>query len=38
VPGFGRDRWLSPELAAAEELIASGALLESVDLAIAGLD
>jgi histidine ammonia-lyase len=38
VPGFGSDRWLSPELAAAEELIGSGALLESVELAIGGLD
>jgi histidine ammonia-lyase len=38
VPGHGPDRWLSPELAAAEALIASGALLESVELAIGGLD
>jgi histidine ammonia-lyase len=37
-PGFGPDRWVSPELAAAEELIALGALLESVELAIGGLD
>ncbi|HKR99228.1 MAG TPA: aromatic amino acid lyase, partial [Candidatus Dormibacteraeota bacterium] len=38
VPGHGPDRWLSPELAAAEQLIASGALLESVELAVGGLD
>jgi histidine ammonia-lyase len=38
VPGFGPDRWLSPELSAAEELVTSGALLESVELAIGGLD
>jgi histidine ammonia-lyase len=38
VPGFGSDRWLSPELSAAEELIGSGALLESVEVAIGGLD
>ena len=31
VPGFGADRWLSPELAAAEELVASGALVAAVE-------
>jgi histidine ammonia-lyase len=31
VPGFGADRWLSPELAAAEELVGSGALLAAVE-------
>jgi histidine ammonia-lyase len=27
VPGAGSDRWLSPELAAAEQLVRSGALV-----------
>ena len=31
VPGVGPDRWLSPELAAAEELLRSGTLLEAVE-------
>src|SRR6201994_2225874 len=31
VPGFGADRWLSPELAAAEELVGSGALVAAVE-------
>src|SRR6202042_2148914 len=31
VPGFGPDRWLSPELAAAEELVGSGALVAAVE-------
>jgi histidine ammonia-lyase len=30
VPGFGPDRWLAPELAAAEELVSSGAVLDAV--------
>src|SRR6185503_19542845 len=34
VPGFGPDRWLSPELAAAEELLASGALVDAVEAKI----
>ena len=31
VAGAGPDRWLSPELAAVEELLASGALLDAVE-------
>ncbi len=31
VPGTGPDRWLAPELAAAEELLRSGALLAAVE-------
>ena len=31
VPGFGADRWLSPELAAAEQLVGSGALVAAVE-------
>jgi histidine ammonia-lyase len=30
VPGFGEDRWLSPELAEAKGLVTSGAVLEAV--------
>jgi histidine ammonia-lyase len=30
VPGFGEDRWLSPELAEAKGLVTSGALVEAV--------
>ena len=30
VPGFGEDRWLSPELAAAKDLVTSGAVLDAV--------
>jgi histidine ammonia-lyase len=30
VPGFGEDRWLAPELAAAKELVTSGAIVEAV--------
>ncbi len=37
VPGPGRDRWLSPELAAAEELVRSGAVLAAVESAIGEL-
>jgi histidine ammonia-lyase len=37
VPGRGPDRFLSPELRAAEELIASGALLRSVEAAVGPL-
>ncbi|MHB8690968.1 MAG: histidine ammonia-lyase [Solirubrobacteraceae bacterium] len=35
VPGPGEDRWLSPELTAVEELLASGAVLHGVE-AVAG--
>jgi histidine ammonia-lyase len=38
VTGFGPDRWLSPELAAAEELVTSGAVLERVADAVGALD
>src|SRR3954447_130923 len=31
VPGFGVDRWLSPELEAAKRLVRSGAVLEAVE-------
>ena len=33
VPGPGLDRWLAPELAAAEDLVGSGALVERVEQA-----
>ncbi len=38
VPGPGPDRFLSPELGAAEELLRSGALLQAVETAIGDLD
>jgi histidine ammonia-lyase len=38
VPGPGRDRWLAPELAEAEALVASGALLDAVEQAIGALE
>jgi histidine ammonia-lyase len=38
IPGPGPDRWLSPELKAAERLVASGALIEAVEGAIGGLE
>ena len=31
VPGFGTDRWLSPELESAKRLVRSGAVLEAVE-------
>jgi histidine ammonia-lyase len=37
VPGPGADRFLAPELAAAEELVASGELLAAVTDAIGDL-
>jgi histidine ammonia-lyase len=37
VPGPGPDRWLAPELAEAERLVTSGAVLEAVEGAIGGL-
>ncbi len=37
VPGPGADRWLSPELAAVEALVAGGALLEAVETEIGQL-
>jgi histidine ammonia-lyase len=37
VPGFGADRWLSPELGAAEELVGSGALIGAVEETIGEL-
>jgi histidine ammonia-lyase len=37
VPGFGADRWLSPELGAAEELVGSGALIAAVEETIGEL-
>ena len=36
-PGPGPDRWLGPELAAAEELVSSGALLAAVENRIGAL-
>ena len=38
VDGPGPDRWLSPELAAAEDLLRSGAVLDAVESAIGPLD
>ncbi len=38
VAGPGPDRWLSPELGAAEDLLRSGALLDAVETAIGPLD
>jgi histidine ammonia-lyase len=37
VPGPGPDRWLSPELAAVEELVRSGAVVDAVEDAIGSL-
>ncbi|MBS1677227.1 MAG: histidine ammonia-lyase [Actinobacteria bacterium] len=37
-PGFGHDRWLAPELAAAEELVGSGALVAAVEERIGELE
>jgi histidine ammonia-lyase len=37
VPGPGPDRWLAPELAEAERLVTSGAVLEAVEGAVGGL-
>ena len=37
LPGPGVDRWLSPELAAAERLVRSGALIEAAEAAIGAL-
>ncbi len=38
VDGAGPDRWLSPELGAAEDLLRSGAVLDAVESAIGPLD
>jgi histidine ammonia-lyase len=38
VPGPGPDRWLAPELAEAEALVASGAVLDAVEGTIGGLE
>ena len=38
VDGAGPDRWLSPELGAAEDLMRSGAVLDAVESAIGPLD
>ena len=38
VPGAGPDRWLSPELADAEELVRSGAVVEAVEAEIGSLE
>ena len=37
IAGPGPDRWLAPDLAAAEELVMGGALLDAVDPAVGGL-
>jgi histidine ammonia-lyase len=37
IAGPGPDRWLAPDLAAAEELVTGGALLDAVDPAVGGL-
>jgi histidine ammonia-lyase len=34
VPGPGADRWLAPDLAAAEQLVTSGALVAAVEARI----
>jgi histidine ammonia-lyase len=38
VPGSGPDRWLAPELADVEALVASGAVLDAVEAAIGSLE
>jgi histidine ammonia-lyase len=38
IPGPGPDRWLAPELAEAEALVASGAVVEAVEAAIGVLE
>ena len=38
VPGPGPDRWLAPELAEVEALVASGAVVDAVETAIGGLE
>jgi histidine ammonia-lyase len=38
VPGPGPDRWLAPELAEAEKLVTSGAVVEAVESAIGSLE
>jgi histidine ammonia-lyase len=38
VPGTGPDRWLAPELAAAESLVASGDLLAAVEDSVGALE
>jgi histidine ammonia-lyase len=38
VPGPGPDRWLAPELARAEALVASGAVLDGVEREIGELE
>jgi histidine ammonia-lyase len=38
VPGPGPDRHLAPELAGAEALVASGAVVEAVESAIGALE
>jgi histidine ammonia-lyase len=38
IPGPGPDRWLAPELAGAEGVVTSGALVEAVEAAIGGLE
>ncbi|HEX6584654.1 MAG TPA: aromatic amino acid lyase, partial [Thermoleophilaceae bacterium] len=38
IPGAGPDRWLAPELAEAEALVAAGAVLEAVEAAIGALE
>ena len=37
IAGPGPDRWLAPDLAAAEELVAGGALLDAVEAAVGEL-
>jgi histidine ammonia-lyase len=38
VPGPGPDRWLAPELAEVEALVAAGAVVEAVESAIGALE
>jgi len=38
IPGAGPDRWLSPELADAEELVGSGAVVDAVEAEVGSLE
>jgi histidine ammonia-lyase len=37
IDGPGPDRWLAPDLAAADELVTAGALREAVEAAVGGM-
>ena len=38
IPGAGPDRWMAPELAEAEALVASGTVLDAVEREIGSLE